>query len=143
MSSVNTKRTFMLHQAWHFLGKPYIWGGDDPIKGFDCSGFIVELLQSVGKLPLGSDYSAQGLWDRFQDHKIDNPHGGYLVFYHDGNGSIIHVELCLTDEEKIGASGGGSTVLTEQDAIDKNAYIKIRPIKSKSNIAGYIDVFKE
>jgi len=28
----------------------YLWGGDDPLAGFDCSGFVIEILKSVGIL---------------------------------------------------------------------------------------------
>jgi len=29
--------------AWHYLGTPYVWGGDD-FSGFDCSGYVIEIM---------------------------------------------------------------------------------------------------
>ena len=37
--------------AFSLLHKPYIWGGDNPAKGVDCSGLVIEILKSMGKLP--------------------------------------------------------------------------------------------
>ena len=47
--------------AFKFIGLPYIWGGDDTIKGFDCSGFVIELFKSVGILPRKGDWTAETL----------------------------------------------------------------------------------
>lgn len=126
--------------AWSFIGKPYLWGGDDPIAGFDCSGLCVEILKSVGILPRDGDWTAQMLWNKFEDRKQSIPHEGCLVFWHNGD-RVIHVEYAINGELCIGASGGGSKTLSEQDAIDQNAYIKIRPWKSRSNIKGFLDPF--
>ena len=58
-------RAMALKIAWAYLGRPYRWGGDDPMAGFDCSGFIVEILQSVGLIERREDFTAQGLWELF------------------------------------------------------------------------------
>ena len=133
--------------AWSFLGKPYIWGGDDPCAGFDCSGFCIELLKSVGKLPRSGDWTAEMLYERFITDGviIQFPLEGMLVFWHSryDKNRIIHVEYCLDGELSIGASGGGSDNVTVQDAIDKNAYVKIRPFRSRNKIYGYVDPFIE
>ena len=128
--------------AWHYLGTWYKWGGDDP-KGFDCSGFICEILQSVGLIRRYEDYPAQGLWNRFNHLKIDVPQVGALVFYGSDDKHITHIEMCVNDKLSIGASGGGSKTLTLEDAILQNAFIKIRPIQSRKDIVGFLDPFKE
>ena len=125
--------------AWSFLGKPYLWGGDDPMAGFDCSGSNVEILKSVGVLPRTGDWNAAGLYSRFT--RTETPHEGCLVFWEDGKGRIIHVEYCLDNFLSIGASGGGPHILTEADAIKYNAYIKIRPFRSRDGIYGFVNPF--
>lgn len=129
--------------AWCFLGKPYLWGGDDP-SGFDCSGFVIELLKSVGKLPRQGDWTAAGLFKLFQDSACPpgiQPQEGFLVFWANDAGKIIHVEYCLDDELAIGASGGGSRTQTVQDAVRQNAYIKIRPYNTRKRLVGFVDPF--
>lgn len=129
--------------AWSFHGLPYKWGGDDPMKGFDCSGFVVEILKSVGIIGRSTDYTAQGLYDLFkQKEHFGSGSEGMLVFWRSNTGSkIIHVEYCLNHKLSIGASGGGGSTITEQDAIEQNAYIKVRPFRSRRNIAGILDPF--
>jgi cell wall-associated NlpC family hydrolase len=127
--------------AWKMWGLPYKWGGDDPMASFDCSGMIVEILKSVGILPRSGDWTAQGLWNLFKSHQVDPPYEGCLVFWKDDHDKVIHVELCLDDKLSIGASGGGINTVTKQDAIDQNAYIKIRPFRSRSFLKGFLDPF--
>lgn len=122
--------------AYEWLGRPYIWGGDDPIAGFDCSGFCIELLKSVGRLPRKGDWRAVQLYGMFPS--VPAPYLGCLVFWGD---PIHHVEFCLDGTLSIGASGGTSQTKTEADAIRMNAYIKIRPMASRPGIFGYVDPF--
>lgn len=128
--------------AFRFLGKPYVWGGDDSISGFDCSGFVIEILKSVGILPRDGDWTAEGLWNRFCDKQVDKPYNGCLVFWTNQEGKIIHIEYAINEILCIGASGGGSKTKTLEDAIYQNAYIKIRPWASRKNVKGFIDPFK-
>lgn len=137
-----TPRDIAIKTAWAYLGKPYYWGGDDPIQGFDCSGFVIECLKSAGVLPRAGDWTAHNLYHIEMFPPRLDPHEGYLVFWHGENPNrIIHVELCLNDRFSIGASGGGSKTKTEADAIRQNAYIKIRPFRRRKNIAGFKDPF--
>lgn len=124
--------------ALKFLGRPYIWGGDDPMQGFDCSGFVIEILKSVGLLPRQGDWTAHNLWERFKLSRVNDPHRGCLVFYGTPE-KVTHVEYCLDSIHSIGASGGGSKTTSEAAAIQQNAYIKIRPVLSRSGIVGYVD----
>jgi murein DD-endopeptidase len=136
------EKEIMLKVAWAFLGRPYLWGGDDPMAGFDCSGYIIECLKSAGKLPRKGDWTAQGLWDRFAAYQTDQPQEGCLIFWANRSGKVVHVELCINNELAIGASGGGGKTMTGKDAIEQNAYIKVRPFRSRSGIKGYVDLFK-
>lgn len=134
-------RALAIEIAMHFLGLPYIWGGDDPIDGFDCSGFNIEILKSVGRLPRTGDWSARALYKLFKEKNTAYPAAGRLVFFGTTEEDIYHVEFLINDHLTIGASGGGSKANTREDAIKQNAYVKIRPIKGRSNIFAYIDPF--
>lgn len=125
--------------AMGYRGLFYKWGGDDP-SGFDCSGFVIEILKSVGAFPRGLDVTANGLYGRYA--LVDGEQLGNLVYW--GNASrITHVEFCLGHGLSIGASGGGSDCINHAIAIHLNAYIKIRPLKSRSRqVFGFNDPFQ-
>lgn len=135
-----TPKQIALRTAWAYHGRPYRWGGDDPLAGFDCSGFVIECLRAAGRLPPAGDWTAAGLFVCFNrpGAPVLDPCRGCLVFW--GN-PIHHVELCLDAVYAIGASGGGSGTLTVGDAIKQNAYIKVRPFRSRPGIYGYVDPF--
>ncbi len=128
--------------AMSFVGTPYSWGGDDAIDGYDCSGFVQELLQSVGEDPKG-DQTAQGLFNYFSE----NGHGsqlvsikmGTLLFFrpHD-DGKITHVAMALDPYRMIEAGGGGKETLTRVKAAEHNAYVRIRPINSRKDLVSHI-----
>ncbi|GAH07581.1 unnamed protein product [marine sediment metagenome] len=133
-------RKLAMKIAFAYLGRWYKWGGDDP-SGFDCSGFVIEILQSVGLVGRKEDLTAAGLWERFKHCKVSRPCAGVLVFWTDRKGNIIHIEMAISTVHAIGASGGGSGTITAEDAIRRNAFIKIRPIESRQRIRGYADPF--
>ena len=117
------------------------------MAGFDCSGFCIEVLKSVGLLPRKGDWTAHGLWHIFKTvyTATDSGHGdshsserpveemeeGCLVFWHSKHDSdrIVHVEYALNKRLTIGASGGGSANVDLDTAIQRNAYVKIRPVR--------------
>lgn len=127
--------------AFSFLGMPYVWGGDDPVRGFDCSGLCIEVLKSVGRLPIEGDWTAQDLFYRFEQCEKTFASEGCLVFWGESKYKIRHVEYCIDENLSIGASGGGSRTKDLQDAIQQNAYVKIRPFREKPGIVAIIDPF--
>lgn len=119
-----------------FVGTEYHFGGDDPLKGFDCSGLAMEMLIAFGfKIP---DMNAHNLyvWCQAQGFK---PHKqlGALSFYGKRD-AITHVGIVLNEHLMIEAGGGDSTVTSTEIAAAKNAFIRIRPILYRRD---YVDIF--
>ena len=139
---LESKREMAVRLAWKMIGIPYVWGGDDPIKGFDCSGMCIEILKSVGILPRKGDWTASGLYNRFQENEIEQHQigPGCLIFWRP-DVHITHVEFALTDELSVGASGGGRYTLTWKNAVTQNAYIKIRPWDTRGGEKLFVDPF--
>ena len=139
MIDERTARKLVQRIAFHYLGTFYTWGGDDP-SSFDCSGFVIECLKSVGILPREGDWTAHGLSERFVG--ITEPKPGDLVMWANAEGTrFIHVEIYIGSGLSIGASGGGSKTKTIKDAIKHNAFIKVRPVNSRSGPKAYFDPY--
>lgn len=127
----------LINYAKSFLGLPYIWGGDDPIKGFDCSGLIQEILESVGIDPPG-DQTAHQLYEHFKKvGTICPPEKGALVFFGSMD-KVTHIALCLDELHMLEAGGGGSKCLTRDDAAIQNAFVRIRPIARRKDKVCFI-----
>ena len=112
-------RVEIVELAKFWLGKFYIWGGDDP-SGFDCSGFVVEVLQSVGLIQDGLDFAAHGLYQLYKNNPISgNPQPGDLAFWFNDSEIASHVEIMIDDLRSIGASGSGSPQYNLSEHIQK------------------------
>lgn len=135
---MNARLEMLKATALSFLGKPYVWGGDDPINGFDCSGLVQEILASVGMDPKG-DQTAQGIYDIFNPIGTPLERGlGALAFYGKSIKEITHIAMLLDEEHIIEAGGGGSKTLTAQDAIRQNAFVRIRRVDNRSDLVAIV-----
>ena len=129
---------WLVNYAWTFLGRPYLWGGDDP-SGVDCSGLVCECLQGVGILKNKEDLTADGLFRRFID-RSHNRKPGSLVFWVRNSGGdfgrAYHVGIILDADIVIHSGGGGKVVKTADDAWKYNAFVKQRTFDfSRPNVA--------
>ncbi len=135
-------RAVMREYAMSMLGRPYLLGGDDPIAGFDCSGFAQELLASVGIDPPG-DQSADQLLQAFKGRPVQGvPPVGALVFY-GSKGKVTHVGISIGEGLMVEAGGGGSKTTNLAAAILDNAYIRVRPINRRADLMAIVDPFPE
>ncbi len=126
---------YLLNLTFKFLGIPYIYGGSSPRVGFDCSGFVIWILQVFGRLPSG-DWTSEDLSKLFT--KTDSPQIGDLAFY-GGNHTVSHVMMCIGNGTVIGASGGDHTTLTVEDALKRNAMVKTKPMHYRSDFLFTVD----
>ncbi|NVM21412.1 MAG: C40 family peptidase [Desulfobacterales bacterium] len=134
------KRTQAVWYAKRLLFLPYLWGGDDPMAGFDCSGLVLEVLQSVGKIKHKIDMTADSLYKSFMDKQVPKGYAGCLVFWFKGT-KAAHVEMMINDCFLIGSSGGSSKTLNRQQAIEQNAFIKMRPLGYRRGPYKIVDPF--
>lgn len=130
------KASVLYDYAMKMVGLPYKWGGDDTIDGFDCSGLVIELLQSVDVIDHKLDTTAHGILKIMRERGCEKPTNtanfADLVFF--GKTRATHVGFCLNDLQMLEAGGGGSKTKTRQDAADQNAIVRIRPISIRSDI---------
>lgn len=77
--STKIDRDSIISYAKNYLGVPYLYAGNDPGKGFDCSGFVSYVFKNFGvTLPRSSSgYKDLGTSLNPDDFKV----GDILVFY--------------------------------------------------------------
>jgi cell wall-associated NlpC family hydrolase len=118
-----------------YLHIPYIWGGENPNLGLDCSGFVIDVLKTVGELPNKYDNTAQGIYEAFVKNSKPKQVGlGALCFYGSSSKSITHIGIMIDDFRVVEAGGGGSSVKTLKISIEQNARIRIRPYGYRNDL---------
>lgn len=128
-------------------GVQYSWGanpggGDDPISGFDCSGFCSELMRAAGVIGPRERLTAQGLFDRLSNAgSVGAWAAGSLAFYGKDVREVTHVAFCLDSQTMIEFGGGDSAIKTEADAAARNAFGRMRPIRYRSDFLQAIKPF--
>jgi len=126
----------LIEYAMRFVGVPYVWGGSNPMAGFDCSGFIQWILQSVGADPQG-DQGAQGIHDlllKAGGLPLKNPQAGAICFYGKNPSQITHVSFCITEHQIIEAGGGGANTTSVSEAAKHDACVRVRPIDGRKDL---------
>lgn len=123
-------RKYIVNLALKLQGVPYIWGGDNPQYGFDCSGFVIWVLQVFEILPSG-DWTANDLAKYFP--ATESPDLGDLVCYGPSEDSVTHIGLYIGGSYTVMATGGGSKTTTEEIARQTNAKVKIKPVAYRSD----------
>ena len=126
----------MIEYAKSFLGKPYIWNGNGVI-GVDCSGLVCEVLKAFGYIKI--DMTANQLWTHYKANRTQTEAYGTLVFFGTKD-TATHVGICLGSGLMIEAGGGGRTCTTPEAAERLGAMVRIRPIKNRRDLLGFVVV---
>ncbi|MGX5873028.1 C40 family peptidase, partial [Burkholderia gladioli] len=104
-------RSKMIDNAKQFLGIPYVWGGNSPEQGMDCSGFVRWVTaMTLGKaLPrLASQQSQVGT-----EVAKNELQPGDLVFFDTARGPATHVGIYVGHNVFINAPHTGAKVRFE------------------------------
>jgi hypothetical protein len=97
-------------EAQKYLGVPYLWGGTDPAKGLDCSGFTQLVYGNLG-VDLPRTSSQQALTGQPVASLADARPGDLLFFDHSSSrAGIDHVGIYIGNGQMIAAPRSGETV---------------------------------
>jgi cell wall-associated NlpC family hydrolase len=94
------------------LGSPYRTGGSDT-AGFDCSGFVLTVLQKFGASVSGR--SSNEFWKQGDPVDRDSLQAGDLLFFSDHTRRIGHVAIYLADGKFVHASIQKGVTVSEMD----------------------------
>lgn len=116
--------------AERFVGTPYVWGGNSPGEGFDCSGFVRYVFAEQGiQLPrVARDQASAG---KPIPPRVENLAPGDLMFYADRNGVIDHVAIYAGDGRIIHASSSGRGVTWDDLNTPRGRYYATRMVEAR------------
>ncbi|WP_028632041.1 C40 family peptidase [Pseudomonas parafulva] len=99
----------VLSRAVNVLGTPYVWGGSNPKKGFDCSGLVQYAFNDVAdvNLPRTSSAMAQGHGTKVAKGDLKP---GDLIFFNIKSRRVNHVAIYLGNDRFIHAPRRGKRV---------------------------------
>ena len=88
------------------VGRPYLYGGEDPAEGFDCSGLVWFAYRSAG---VATPRTTHQLWRELAPVEPALARPGDLLFF-DIDGKPQHVGLYIGDGRFVHAPSSGKTV---------------------------------
>jgi peptidoglycan DL-endopeptidase CwlO len=97
----------IVFSAQQHIGLPYIWGGEDPNRGFDCSGLVKFTFEEFNvNLPHRADLQ----YNYGQPVKKEELQPGDIVFFSTGGYPIGHVGIYVGNEQFIHAPRRGKPI---------------------------------
>jgi cell wall-associated NlpC family hydrolase len=107
----------VLDYALNLIGSPYKFGGSDPDKGMDCSGYIKHVYkQSAGiELP----HNAKQISERGQTVSTEDLKPGDLVFFNTMRKTFSHVGIYAGNDKFVHAASTRTGAVTVSDMKDK------------------------
>lgn len=102
-------RNSIVEYALQFVGNAYVYGGNDPHTGVDCSGFTRYILSNKAGVYLNRTAASQSTQGRSISTEEARP--GDLVFYSDG-GRIDHVAIYIGNGRIVHASTEKTGIIT-------------------------------
>ena len=94
-------REEIVARALQYVGNPYVYGGNDPNTGVDCSGFTRYILSHVAGVYLNRTAASQS--QQGQAIPADQARPGDLVFYSNGS-RVNHVAIYIGNGRVVHAS---------------------------------------
>lgn len=87
----------MMNEMLKYQGTPYVWGGDSPEEGFDCSGLTQYAYSVIG---LSIPRTASEQWNAMQHITLEEAKPGDLIFFENTyKEGISHVGIyCGNDQ---------------------------------------------
>ena len=102
-------RTSIVDYALQFVGNAYVYGGNDPHTGVDCSGFTRYVLSHSAGVYLNRTAASQSSQGKSINAEEARP--GDLVFY-SGGGGINHVAIYIGNGRIVHASTEKTGIIT-------------------------------
>ena len=99
----------VLMRAIGLIGTPYVWGGNTPENGFDCSGLVNYVYDDMLALRLPRTSRELAAWQQGASVDPSELASGDLVFF-GSEGTVSHVGIYVGEGRFVHAPRTGATV---------------------------------
>jgi cell wall-associated NlpC family hydrolase len=107
----------VLDYALNLIGSPYKFGGSDPDKGVDCSGYVKHVYKQSAGIDL--PHNAKAISERGEVVATEELKPGDLVFFNTMRRAFSHVGIYTGDDKFVHAASSRSGTVTVSDMKDK------------------------
>lgn len=126
----------VLFRAIGLVGTPYVWGGNTPSSGFDCSGLIKFVYNDAAGINLPRT-TAQMLQMEGKHVRRSQLRSGDIVFFSTaGHGRVSHAGIYVGEGRFVHAPSSGGTV--RLDSVDSKywnkAYLQAKRVLSSETL---------
>lgn len=126
----------VLFRAIGLVGTPYVWGGNTPSSGFDCSGLIGFVYNDVAGIRLPRT-TQQMLQMQGQSVARNQLRSGDIIFFSTaGHRRVSHAGIYVGDGRFVHAPSSGGTV--RLDSVDakywNKAYLQAKRVLSSETL---------
>ena len=133
-ASVTASESAVITEAQKYIGVPYLWGGTDPAKGLDCSGFTQVVYGNLG-VDLPRTSSQQATAGRPVASLAEARPGDLVFFDHSSaRAGIDHVGIYVGGGKMIAAPQPGEAVKV-QDVGNPTLIRRVLPPQATSPVA--------
>lgn len=103
-----SRRNKVVNYALQFVGGRYVWGGNDPHTGADCSGFVKYVMSHAAGVNLPRTSREQAKVGKSITSSEMRP--GDLIFYTGSNGVVNHVAMYIGNGQIVHAASRKSGI---------------------------------
>jgi cell wall-associated NlpC family hydrolase len=109
---IASRGSTVAREAITYIGTPYVWGGNDPTSGIDCSGFVKQMFGQIG-LNLPRTAAEQVKVGKPITRYEDLREGDRLYFWDAKRGIVGHTGIYLGKGYFVHSSRGNGGVATD------------------------------
>ncbi|MFB0962967.1 MAG: C40 family peptidase [Pseudomonas sp.] len=126
----------VLLRAIGLVGTPYVWGGNTPSSGFDCSGLIGFVYQEVAgiRLPRTTQQMLHMPGQQVSRNQLQS--GDIIFFATAGRGRVSHAGIYVGEGRFVHAPSNGGTVRLDSvnAAYWNKAYLQAKRVLSSESM---------
>lgn len=126
----------VLFRAIGLVGTPYVWGGNTPSSGFDCSGLIGFVYNDVAGIRLPRS-TAQMMQMKGQPVPRNQLRSGDIVFFSTAShGRVSHAGIYVGNGRFVHAPSSGGTVRLDSvnNTYWNKAYLQAKRVLSSETV---------